>query len=211
MQLAHVLATALAIHAQATALGAQVSDSFARTEAALYVELERLPGLIRRGDVDVPEERPESAFDPTPHDAIMMASRCRALLLEVIKRAAHDWVLYRNTRKRQELILAEDAYLWLFEEKPGHPRWELRRREGEPFMAFLNICELMDLEPEMVRRRVRKLTRREIERAGRPAESRKIKHEGVEDYEAPEGLDEATLPEVSGMTRYETQFAVHTY
>ncbi len=211
MQLAHVFASILAVQVQAAALGAPVEESLQRAERALYVEIERVPVLMLGEELDVPEERPESAFDPEPHDAMMMASRCRALLLEVVKRAAHDWVLYRNTRKRQELVMAEDAYLWLFEEKPGHPRWELRQREGEPLMAFLTICELMDLEPDAVRRRVKELTRRDIERAGRPAENRKVKHVGVEDYEAPEGLDEASVSDATGLSSYEKQFAVHTY
>ena len=210
MQLAHLLASALAIQAQASTL-APAAFYIQRTERALCQELARIPAaLMGLVELDVPEERPDSAFDPEPHDAQIVASRCRALLLEVVRRAIHDWVLYRNTRKMQDKLLAEDAYLWLFEEKPGHPRWELRQREGRGFLAFLSICENLDLDPEVVRRRARTLTIRDIMTAGRPAETRKIKHEGVEDYETPEGFEPAPSGDPS-VTRYEEQFAVHTY
>jgi hypothetical protein len=143
--------------------------------------------------VAVPEAKESSGGDTDPYDVVLVASRCRVLLLEVIRRAAHDWVLYRNTRKRKNLLLAEDAYIWLFEEKPGHPHWELRQQEGRMLMAFETICDALDLDAGAVRAWVKKLTVRDIMTAGRPAETRKMEHVGVEDYEAPSGLDAAVM------------------
>jgi hypothetical protein len=138
----------------------------------------------------------------------MAASRCRALLLEVIRRAAHDWVLYRNTRK-PERAFARSAYIWLFQEEPGHPDWELRKKEGEPLMAFLTICECLDLDPEVVRRRVRQMNVKDIMAAGRPAETRKVKHEGIEDYSTPSNV-EVELISLESMdgSLYESHFAL---
>ena len=202
MHIAHILASTLAVQLQASAL-VPATSYIQHTERALYAELEKLPRvLLGEQPVDVPEERGESAFDPEPHDALMMASRCKALLLEVVRRAVHDWVLYRNTRKMHDKVLAEDAYLWLFEEKPGHPRWELRLREGRGFLAFLSICENLDLDPEAVRQRARKLTIRDIMTAGRPAETRKVRCEGVEDYETPAGFDAVSVEDFAA-THYQ--------
>jgi hypothetical protein len=195
MQAVHILGAVLALQAQALGLGAHVEDHLERTQAALCAQVE---GLVPREPPAPPPpaaapqptgEAVPSAWDPEPHDVVLEASKCRALLLEVIRRAAHDWVLYRSTR-RPERAFALDAYVWLFEEEPGHPNWELRKREGEPMLAFLTICDLLDLEPETVRARVRGMTIRDIMTAGRPAERRRApKSDGVEDYSSPRQLD----------------------
>lgn len=100
----------------------------------------------------------------------MDASRCRALLLEIVRRAIHDWVLYRNDRRQREK--AEHAYTWLFEEKEGHPWHEQRKRSGMAITGFLTICEALDLEPNHVRECAKKMTPIQILTAGRPAERR---------------------------------------
>lgn len=126
-------------------------------------------------------EQEREPWDPTsPRDV----SRCKALLLEVLRRAAHDWVLYRQHHKLQLRELAEDAYTWLFQEEPGHPYWKQRAifefefEEGpiqgvRSITSFLAICEALDLDPESVRDHVKKLDVRSIIASGRPAESRK--------------------------------------
>lgn len=94
----------------------------------------------------------------------------RALLLEVILRAAADWVLYRASTRPQQQQLARDAYIWLFDEAPGHPHWAERQsslRIGRLF-SFLAICDVANLDPEWVRRYIRTLTRRRITAMGRP-------------------------------------------
>jgi len=56
------------------------------------------------------KEEEVSAWEPnSPRDV----SRCKALLLEVLRRAAHDWVLYRQHKRMQLRVLADDAYLSL--------------------------------------------------------------------------------------------------
>lgn len=109
----------------------------------------------------------------------------RVLLLEVIKRAAHDWVLYRQHTKLENKELAEDAYVWLFEEEPGHPQWKERAavqmelsdgrviNGARVFTSFLSICEALGLDPDTVRGHVRKLDIKTITSSGRPASRRR--------------------------------------
>lgn len=220
MHAIRLLSAVLSIQVQALALGAPVQQHTERTQAALYSyldhPLERAVEVLTPTQEPplVPEEAPPSLWDPDPSEAVVEASKCRALLLEVIRRAAHDWVLYRNTRK-PERAYAADAYVWLFEEgpadegKPAHPAWEERQRRGEPLLAFLTICELLDLDPGVVRTRIRKMTARDILTAGRPAENRRNRPvDGVEDYPSPEQLDVISYDDPSFASLYEAHFAV---
>ena len=68
------------------------------------------------------EER--SAWEPSsPYEG----SRCKALLLEVLRRAAHDWVLYRGHSEITKRECAQDAFTWLFKEDEDHTSWKQRR------------------------------------------------------------------------------------
>jgi hypothetical protein len=108
--------------------------------------------------------------------ASLEASACRALLLEVVRRAAFDWVLYRSSSKLINKQLAEGAYHWLFIEEPDSATWAVRRKNGKEITGFCAICDLLDLDPDKVRERIRLLTKKEIMNAGRPAERRKHKN-----------------------------------
>lgn len=104
----------------------------------------------------------------------LSVSRCKRLLLEILRRAAHDWILYRQHHKMGLRELAEDAYIWLFEEGEGHPYWEARKGSSESSMtSFLAICEILDFDPDDVRSRVKKMDIRTIISSGRPAETRR--------------------------------------
>lgn len=192
-----LLGVVLLVQAQAVSLGAQVTPLVDRAQEAFQSQLCSLvppaPAPLPKVATVAPAELAEApccdAWEPAGVDVFIEASKCRALLLEVIRRAAHDWVLYRSTR-RPERVYARNAYVWLFEEEPGHPWWELRQKEGEPLLAFLTICEMLDLDPEYVRSHIRKMTIRDIMKAGRPAENRRGRaDEGIEDYESPRVLD----------------------
>jgi hypothetical protein len=128
-----------------------------------------------------PAEPAESAWEPSSERTV---SRCKALLLEVLRRAAHDWVLYRQHRKMGMRDLANDAYIWLFEEDEGHPYHKERQSavfpdgEGDltgarAMTSFLAICEALELDPEVVRTRVRKMDARSIISSGRPPQTRR--------------------------------------
>lgn len=97
----------------------------------------------------------------------------KALLLEIVLRAASDWVLYKSHARMLYREWANDAYVWLFEEEPGHPRWKERRGAGKALTSFIAICEALDYDPDVVRRYIRTLTPQRIMSMGRPAEYRR--------------------------------------
>ena len=98
---------------------------------------------------------------------------CKTLLLEIIRRAAYDWVLYRTSRRMTQRVLAENAYRWLFVEGPDTPDWAERQKEGKHITSFESICECLDLDPETVRKHVRRITPKNVMSVGRPAEYRR--------------------------------------
>lgn len=116
---------------------------------------------------------PEVHWDPSSRISQIDAKRCKRLLLEIMKRAAHDWVLYRTSSRREMKELANDAFVWLFKEQPGHPRWTKRAQSGDTITSFLAVCEALDLDADKVRDHIRKLDVPAILNVGRPAETRK--------------------------------------
>lgn len=105
--------------------------------------------------------------------AALEMNGCKALLLEIIRRAAYDWVLYRTSERMQNKKLADDAYNWLFKEGPGHQSWVERSLNKKDITSFMAICEALDLDPETVRNHVRRLTVKNVMSVGRPAEYRR--------------------------------------
>ena len=140
---------------------------FLRPSPHLRPELVPFPGEA------LEEEESLSAWDPDPLvDCIFDAEQIRTLLLDVMQRAAHDWVLYRTSSRMDHRELAYDAYVWLFEEGPGTANWETRKREGRELTSFLSICDILDVDPDFARAHIRKLTVRDVKMAGRPADRR---------------------------------------
>lgn len=129
-----------------------------------------LHGLDKRLPVVV-----DRRFDVNKPDVALEASNCRALLLEIIRRAAYDWVLYRGSSELTKRQWAESAYYWLFEEDSSFATWATRERDGKLLTGFITICAVLDLDPSRVRKRIRSLTTHGILSAGRPAEKRKGK------------------------------------
>lgn len=130
---------------------------------------------------------PPGANSELADNRSQQANRCKALLLEILRRAAHDWVLYRQHKKMAMREIASDAYIWLFEENEKHPNWKARYEssvtcDGEEIegvktiTSFLAVCEALELDPKTVRARVKKMNIHMIISAGRPAETRKYRH-----------------------------------
>jgi hypothetical protein len=137
-----------------------------------------------------PEEDEEEAWEPASEREV---SRCKALLLEVLRRAAHDWVLYRQHKKLEKRELAHDAYIWLFEEDDHHPYRRERinamfpGRSGRPptrgtrlLTSFQSVCENLDLDPETVRACIKKMDARSIISSGRPPQQRTLAKDAEE-------------------------------
>lgn len=101
-------------------------------------------------------------------------SNVRALMLEIIRRAAYDWVIYRGNKRLSHRKVARDAFIWLFVEGPGHPDWVEREKAGWSLFSFLSICAALDFDPDSVRASIKKLTPRKIQSMGRPPTRRKL-------------------------------------
>jgi len=128
-----------------------------------------------------------------PHAPVLLEQEingCKTLLLEVVRRAAYDWVLYRTSRRMIQRKLAEDAYTWLFVEEPGHTNWIERAKQGKHITSFLAICSELDLDADTVRSYVRRLTVKNVMSVGRPAEYRRRES-------SPPSLDEESMPGLS--------------
>lgn len=124
---------------------------------------------------ETPRPQPPAApLGPVePHLGPEQGSLAKALLLEVILRAASDWVLYRTHKRMAYQEWAKDAYIWLFEEGPDHLHWKERKSNGKLLTSFVSICEVLDFDPDLVRRHIRALTPQRIISMGRPAEYRR--------------------------------------
>lgn len=173
-------------------------DALGRALDALALEVPQLPApAVEAMEEGATEALQASAWDPEDgEDARMQEAllelseptaeysgeRIRVLLLEVLRRAAYDWVLYRSSRRMDQRTIAHDAYVWLFEEDEYHPWRELREEEGTQLLSFETICEVMDFDMERVRGYVRKLTPDKIKTAGRPPERRKRQTEDSSYY-----------------------------
>lgn len=130
-----------------------------------------------------PPEEPKRHVPPDPiGDKMREAEGARALLLEIIRRAAFDWVLYRSSTRIDQKQLAEDARTWIFEEDEEHPHWKLRKADEKLITGFVSICDALDLDVERVRSYVRKLTPNRVMSSGRPPENSRASehHQAVE-------------------------------
>lgn len=76
-------------------------------------------------------------------------SGVRALWLKVIIRAIFDWVTYRDSDKLMQKKLAENAHSWLFD-------------ESELFNGFENVCVYLDVDPDHIRNRARKMSKEDV-------------------------------------------------
>ncbi len=109
----------------------------------------------------------------TPQEDAEQGILSKALLLEIVLRAAHDWVLYKGHARTMYREWANDAFTWIFEEGPAHPRWKERRASGKLLTSFIAICEVLDYDPDVIRRYIRTLTPQRIMSMGRPSEYRR--------------------------------------
>jgi hypothetical protein len=120
-------------------------------------------------------------------------------MLEVMRRAAHDWILYRHSTRLAQRQIAEEAFIWLFKEKPGDRNWVERALNGKEMTSFLGICEVIGVDPDQVRHYIKRLTVKEILSTGRPPTYRRQKERKRKPVIAllPSGKRELTLPAVS--------------
>lgn len=95
---------------------------------------------------------------------------CRYLLVEILRRAIYDWVLYRDSHNDLKLQWGLDAHEWIFEETPYSHHGKMRSREGKHLTSFLSICQLLDLDPTKVRNHIKRLVPFDILSSPRPGD-----------------------------------------
>jgi hypothetical protein len=76
----------------------------------------------------------------------------KLLLAAVIRRAAFDIALYKGHKKLALRRLWEGAHNWMFSERDDY------------FTAFVSICNLLDQDPNEIRRKSLKLTRKDVKK-----------------------------------------------
>ena len=121
----------------------------------------------------------ESAWNPASPMIRIWSVRSRALLLEIVKRAIHDWVLYKTHSEITKKTYAREAYVWLFEEDEDHPDFKAREEDDFTITSFLVICEATNLDPDNMRGLIRNLKPCDVMGTGRPAERRRRSSEDV--------------------------------
>lgn len=114
-------------------------------------------------------------------DAEFTGEGCRVLLFEMLKRAIYDWILYRDSRRLSHKVIAQEAYLWLFEESPTGILHAQRKSCGRVATSFHAVCAALDLNPEQVRARACEITSKQVLNLGRPRIHRRRKDAHTEE------------------------------
>jgi hypothetical protein len=85
---------------------------------------------------------------------------------KVILRAVYDYVLYKDSKSPSLRRLAEGSYRWLYESDEKFRKKIVKGREifldETPFNSFSNICELLSLDTDGIRKMASLLTRKDI-------------------------------------------------
>lgn len=178
-----------------------VEENFRAVQHALQRMRALLPPLEESPVVDVPSSLlvPDEgvlSLPPRERDPALVAQEingCKSLLLEIIRRAAYDWVLYRTHTKIAQRKMAEQAFTWLFVEDHRSVDGVERSASGKHITSFLAICQALDLDPDSVREHVRKLTPKNVMSVGRPAEYRRRETIPHSPEETSISLGDATL------------------
>ena len=217
----HLLPATQALEAvvrlQQAQFGIVGTSTLGMVSSALQNALCHMPGSPGIYKPDVPKvlvSAPDAVdWDNEPIPVSVEAVRCKALLLEVIRRAAHDWVLYRQHTRLPLKEIAQAAHVWLFEEGPGYPGWDQRENCAWHMTAFVNICEELDIDPDVVRQRVLRMRVSEIVRSGRPIERRyRVDRDDASTTQHPVHVDVdiGTLDDDPSASVYENYYRVGT-
>jgi len=81
----------------------------------------------------------------------------KLLLASIIRRAAYDIALYKNSTSLSKKRLYIDALAWILQDDDG-------TNPDDRFTSFSNICMLLDQDPVTIRRKSLKLTRKDVKK-----------------------------------------------
>jgi hypothetical protein len=90
---------------------------------------------------------------------LLVVQQCRPagqgeklLLAAIIRRAAFDIALYKGSKKLSRRRLWEGAFHWMMSDRDDY------------FTSFVSICNLLDQDPNEIRRKALKLTRKDVKK-----------------------------------------------
>jgi hypothetical protein len=84
------------------------------------------------------------------------------LLAAIIRRAAFDIALYKNSKKLVDRRLAIQASQWMFDDR------EIMEQEPlDRFTSFKSICEVLDQDPAWIRRKTVELKAKDVRKFDR--------------------------------------------
>lgn len=75
-------------------------------------------------------------------------AQLKLLLASIIRRAAFDIALYRDSKRLVDRRLAIQAAQWMFDDRDV-----LKQHPKDRFTAFLNLCDILDQDPKWIRER----------------------------------------------------------
>jgi hypothetical protein len=79
----------------------------------------------------------------------------RLLLIAIIRRAAFDIALYRDTVKPNKKRIWKEAYDWIMSDLDDY------------FTSFVNICNVLNKNPKEIRRKTLKMGREHVKKYDR--------------------------------------------
>ena len=90
------------------------------------------------------------------------SSAIKMLLAGIIRRAAFDIALYKDSKKLVDKRLAIQATQWMFDDRDVSDQPPIDR-----FTSFLSICEILDQDPKWIRSRTRQLRASDVRKFDR--------------------------------------------
>lgn len=142
-----------------------IAFTHVRTTESLRLVREHIPDVQVVVAGDIPPEEEERS--------------CRRLYAQMLNLAISDWVQHQNSLKPEKRRWAQDAYHWLFEENKDSLEWAYRTQTKMLCTSFLAICELLYLDPEQTRAKIRKLTKEDLRRVAHSEHEHESEEEHV--------------------------------
>lgn len=84
----------------------------------------------------------------------------KILLAAIIRRAAFDIALYKDSRRISERRIFIQAHRWMFlDSRPA--------QDSDRFVSFVNLCELLGQDPDVIRRKTMLLEKSSVKKFDR--------------------------------------------
>lgn len=99
-------------------------------------------------------------------DSNVVIARQRRFYSKLIYRAICDIVNYRNSKSDEHTEIYESAVDWMYNGPDPVEEYETMC-DFDDVMAFTTACSMLKWDPDWIRKKVKKLTRRDLEHIGR--------------------------------------------